>query len=365
MPAQNPGRRFKNAIYEQFGRVGKALASPHRIELVELLSQGPRTVEALARMADLSLANASQHLQVLRAAGLLEATKEGLFVTYRLADPSVADLLLALRKVAETRLAEVAKVSREFLAENAQLEEVDEEALRRRVRKGEVTVLDVRPPEEYEAGHIPGALSVPLPELAKRLTDLPKRREVVAYCRGPYCVLAIEAVKLLRARGFKAVRLEDGVLDWAALGLKVEASRGMSGTTPLEYAPWRGTALGTVTERLERDAVLELAGPLAAREVLDVGCGDGVRPRRRPAGAHVRSGGSIACCGRGGAPQRDGRRRAGRGARGRRAIALPFPAERFDVVVAVTISASSRHPGERSRSWHASSAPEARPAPAS
>ncbi len=187
-----------------------------------MLSQGPRTVEALARMSDMSLANTSQHLQVLRGAGLLEATKEGLFVTYRLADPSVADLLLALRKVAETRLAEVAKISRGFLAENAQLEPVDEDALRRRVHKGEVTVLDVRPPEEYDAGHIPGALSVPLPELAKRLSDLPKRREVVAYCRGPYCVLAIEAVKLLRARGFRAVRLDDGVLDWAARGLEVD-----------------------------------------------------------------------------------------------------------------------------------------------
>ncbi len=222
MPIQSPARRFKNAIYEQFARVSKALASPHRIELVELLSQGPRTVEALARVADMSLANTSQHLQVLRGAGLLEATKEGLFVTYRLADPSVADLLLALREVAESRLAEVAKISRDFLAENALLEPVDEEALRRRVRHGEVTLLDVRPPEEYEAGHLPGALSVPLPELAKRLSDLPKRREVVAYCRGPYCGLAVQAVKLLRARGFKAVRLEEGVLDWAALGLKVE-----------------------------------------------------------------------------------------------------------------------------------------------
>jgi rhodanese-related sulfurtransferase/DNA-binding transcriptional ArsR family regulator len=223
---QSPARRFKNAIYEQFSRVSKALASAHRIELVELLSQGPRTVEALARMADMSLANTSQHLQVLRAAGLLEANKEGLFVTYRLADPSVADLLLALRQVAETRLAEVAKVSRDFLAENAQLEPLDEDALRHRVRKGEVTVLDVRPPEEYAAGHIPGALSVPLPELAKRLSELPKRREVVAYCRGPYCVLAVEAVKLLRARGFKAVRMEEGVLEWAALGLKIEAAPG-------------------------------------------------------------------------------------------------------------------------------------------
>jgi rhodanese-related sulfurtransferase/DNA-binding transcriptional ArsR family regulator len=218
------GRRFKNALYEQFARVSKALASPHRIEIVELLSQGPRTVEALSRMTDMSLANTSQHLQVLRAAGLLEATKEGLFVTYRLADTSVADLLLVLRKVAETRLAEVAKISREFLSESTQLEGVDEDALRRRVRRGEVTLLDVRPPEEYEAGHITGALSVPLPELAKRLSDLPKRREIVAYCRGPYCVLAVEAVKLLRARGFKATRLEDGVLEWAARGLKVEAS---------------------------------------------------------------------------------------------------------------------------------------------
>jgi rhodanese-related sulfurtransferase/DNA-binding transcriptional ArsR family regulator len=220
---ETPGRRFKNAIYEQFARVGKALASPHRIELVELLAQGPRTVEALSRMADMSLANTSAHLQVLRNAGLLESTKEGLFVTYRLADPKVGELLLSLRNVAETRLAEVSKTTREFLAENALLEPVDEAALRRRVKNGEVTLLDVRPPEEYEAAHIPGALSVPLPELAKRISELPRRREVVAYCRGPYCVLAVEAVKLLRRKGFKAVRLEEGILDWAALGLPLEA----------------------------------------------------------------------------------------------------------------------------------------------
>lgn len=222
MPPQSPGRRFKSAIYEQFARVGKALASPHRLELLELLAQGPRTVEALARMTDMSLANTSQHLRAMRGAGLLESTKEGLFVTYRLAEPSVAELLLSLRAVAESRLAEVARATREFLAQNAQLEPADEDALRRRVQQGEVTLLDVRPPEEYAAGHIPGALSVPLPELAQRLSDLPKRREVVAYCRGPYCVLAVEAVKLLRAHGFKAVRLEEGVLDWAALGHRLE-----------------------------------------------------------------------------------------------------------------------------------------------
>lgn len=219
------GRRFKTAIYEQFARVSKALASAHRVELVELLTQGPRTVEALARLTDMSVANTSAHLQVLRGAGLVESTRDGLFVTYRLSDPSVGDLLLTVRRVAEARLAEVEKITRSFLSENAQGEAIDEKALRARVRKGEVTLLDVRPPEEFESGHIPGALSVPLPELARQLARLPKRREVVAYCRGPYCVLAIEAVKQLRARGFKAVRLEDGVLDWAALGLPVERTR--------------------------------------------------------------------------------------------------------------------------------------------
>lgn len=222
MPS-TPSRRFKDAIYQQFARVAKALASPRRIELLELLAQGPRTVEALGRMADMSLANTSAHLQVLRGAALLEASKEGLYVTYRLADPAVADLLLALRRAAEARLAEVARIRRDFLAENALLEPVDEAALRRRVGRGEVTVLDVRPAEEYRAGHIRGALSVPLPELARRLSGLPRRREVVAYCRGPYCVLAVEAVRLLRRRGFRAARLEAGVLDWAALGLPLEA----------------------------------------------------------------------------------------------------------------------------------------------
>ena len=220
-----PGRRFKSAIYDQFARVAKALSSPHRIELVELLAQGPRTVEALSKLADMTLANTSAHLQVLRGAGLVDSTKQGLYVTYRLSDPSVAELLLATRKVAEARLAEVTRITREFLSENAQLDAVDVAGLREKVRKGEVTVLDVRPEEEYEAGHIPGALSVPLPALAKRLAVLPKTREIVAYCRGPYCVLAVEAVKLLRARGFDAVRLEDGVLDWASHGLKIAASR--------------------------------------------------------------------------------------------------------------------------------------------
>jgi len=224
VPAPTAGRRFKDAIYEQFARVAKALASPHRIELVDLLAQGPRTVEAVAQLTDMSLANTSQHLQVLRGAGLVEATKHGLFVTYRLADATVSDLFLGLRAVAEARLAEVERIKREFLAERDQLEAVDEGALRRRVREGDVTVIDVRPREEYEAGHIPGAVSIPLPELVRDLAKLPKKGEIVAYCRGPYCVLAIEAVGVLRRKGFRAVRLEDGVLDWTAHGFRLEAS---------------------------------------------------------------------------------------------------------------------------------------------
>jgi rhodanese-related sulfurtransferase/DNA-binding transcriptional ArsR family regulator len=224
VPAPTAGRRFKDAIYEQFARVAKALASPHRIELVDLLAQGPRTVEALAQLSDMSLANTSQHLQVLRGAGLVEATKQGFFVTYRLADGTVADLFLRLRGVAEGRLAEVDRIKREFLAEREQLEAVDERALRRRVREGDVTLIDVRPREEYEAGHIPGAVSMPLPDLVKELATLPKKGEIVAYCRGPYCVLAVEAVSLLRKKGFRAVRLEDGVLDWSAHGFRLEAS---------------------------------------------------------------------------------------------------------------------------------------------
>jgi rhodanese-related sulfurtransferase len=222
--SRSPARQFKDAIYGQLSRVSKALANPHRIELLDLLVQGPRTVEALGRTADLSLANASQHLQVLRSAGLVEASKEGLFVTYRLADPLVGQLLLHLRRVAEARLAEVERIARDFLAERGHVEEVDEVALRRRVRSGDVTLLDVRPPEEFEAGHIPGAISIPLPQLAKQLADLPKGKEVVAYCRGPYCVLAVEAVSLLRKKGFKATRLGDGILDWAAMGHRLEVS---------------------------------------------------------------------------------------------------------------------------------------------
>jgi rhodanese-related sulfurtransferase len=217
-------RRFKDSIYEQLARIGKAAASPKRLELLDLLAQGPRTVEVLASQMGQSLANVSQHLQVLRGARLVESQKDGLYVTYRLADDGVGSFLLALRRLAESRLVEIEHVMRGFLEEREELEPVDREALVKRIRRGEVTLLDVRPAGEFHAGHIPGALSVPTEDLKRRLSSLPKSREVVAYCRGPYCVYAVDAVKVLRARGFKAHRLDEGVLEWRARGLPIEAS---------------------------------------------------------------------------------------------------------------------------------------------
>jgi rhodanese-related sulfurtransferase/DNA-binding transcriptional ArsR family regulator len=220
-----PHRRFKDAIYEQLARVGKATSAPKRLELLDLLCQGPRTVEALAEQAALSIANASQHLQVLRAARLVETEKKGLYVEYRLADDEVSRFFVALRTLAELRLAEVNQVTRDYFESRGEMEAVEGDELLRRVKNGAVTVLDVRPTDEYRAGHIPGALSMPVGELKTRLKELPKNREVVAYCRGPYCVMAVEAVALLRKKGFKAQRMEQGVADWRARGWRVEAER--------------------------------------------------------------------------------------------------------------------------------------------
>jgi rhodanese-related sulfurtransferase/DNA-binding transcriptional ArsR family regulator len=219
-------REFKDAIYEQLARIGKAAASPKRLELLDLLGQGPRSVEALAEETGQSVANVSQHLQVLRAARLVDARKEGLYVNYRLADEGVAKFFLAVRELAESRTDEIARVTRTFFDERDALEPVDRNALIERVRSGEVTVLDVRPAEEFHAGHIPGAVSIPVADLKRRLASLPKYREVVAYCRGPYCVFAVDAVKVLRENGFKAVRMDEGVLEWTARGLPVEATPG-------------------------------------------------------------------------------------------------------------------------------------------
>ena len=213
-----PNRAFKSAIYEQLARVGKALASPLRLELLDLLAQGPKNVDLLARQTGQSRANTSQHLQVLRSARLVETSKSGLYVTYRLAGDEVADHFRALRRLAEARLTEIESITSDFLSSRGQLEEIDGDELVARVRRGEVTVLDVRPAAEYAHGHLPGAISVPLADLEDRLQTLPMDKEVVAYCRGPYCVYSVEAVELLRARGFTATRLDDGVHDWRARG---------------------------------------------------------------------------------------------------------------------------------------------------
>ncbi len=218
-----PHRRFKDSIYEQFARLGKAISAPKRLELLDLLCQCPRTVEALAEQAAMSVANASQHLQVLRAARLVDAEKKGLHVEYRPADDEVYRFALALRELAQARLAEVERATRDYFEERGAMEAVVGDELLRRVRAGEVTVLDVRPPEEYRAAHIPGALSIPVGELKARLKELPKGRDVVAYCRGRYCVMAVEAVELLRKKGFKAHRMEQGVVDWRARGWRVDS----------------------------------------------------------------------------------------------------------------------------------------------
>lgn len=219
---RKPHRRLKDAIYEQLGRIGKATSAPKRLELLDLLSQGPRTVESLAEQTSISIANASHHLQVLRAARLVDSEKKGLYVEYRLADAEVFRFLFSFRRLAEARLTEIDQVTREYFKRREVKEPVKREELIRRVKTGEVTVLDVRPAEEYRAGHLPGALSIPVRELKSRMGELRKSREVVAYCRGPWCVMAAEAVELLRRKGFKAHRLEQGVVDWRARGWRVE-----------------------------------------------------------------------------------------------------------------------------------------------
>ncbi|RJS19648.1 ArsR family transcriptional regulator [Corallococcus sp. H22C18031201] len=216
-------RAFKNALYEQLARVAKALANPRRLELVDLLAQGERTVEALSRELSLSVASTSQHLQVLREAHVVESRKEGTYVHYRLAGPTVFALVQGVRGVAEAHLADMQQVVDTYLKDRQSLDAVAREELLERVRAGKVVVLDVRPSEEYAAGHIPRALCIPIAELESRLSELPKQREVVAYCRGPYCVYADEAVRLLRAHGRKARRLHEGFPEWRAAGLPTES----------------------------------------------------------------------------------------------------------------------------------------------
>ena len=214
-------RAFKEQLYAQFARLGKALASPGRLELLDLLAQGERSVEELAREAALSAANASAHLQVLQRARLVDSRKEGQRVYYRLADPAVYRLWLALRHVGERQLAEIDRLVATYLQGRQGLEAVSRDELRRRLAEGATEVLDVRPVVEYRQGHIAGARSIPVDELEERLHELDQRREIVAYCRGPYCVFADEAVTLLRERGYKAARYAEGYPEWAAAGLPV------------------------------------------------------------------------------------------------------------------------------------------------
>ncbi|MEW5707335.1 MAG: metalloregulator ArsR/SmtB family transcription factor [Pseudomonadota bacterium] len=212
----------KHELFAQFARVARALASANRLELLEFLAQGPRSVEELAKVSGLSVANTSQHLQALRQVGLVVARKEGLRVYYEIAGDDVVGLLHILRQVAERRIAEVEKLVGSYLTSRDDLEPIPARELLERARKGLVTVLDVRPPEEYAAGHLPGAINIPLAELEGRLSKLPRDREIVAYCRGPYCVLAFEAVARLRQKGLKARRLQDGFPEWKAAGFPVE-----------------------------------------------------------------------------------------------------------------------------------------------
>jgi len=215
-------REFKSRLYAQFARVGKALGSPHRLEVLELLAQSERTVDSLAGELGLSIANVSQHLQALRQAALVESRKQGLFVYYRLADPAVSDLCRALRIVSERRLADLDRLVRDHFGDRSGTEPVSMPELLKRARSADVVILDTRPAREYESGHIAGAISVPVDDLRRRLKELPKNKEYVAYCRGPYCVYADHAVEFLQSKGRRARRLLEGFPEWRAAGLPIE-----------------------------------------------------------------------------------------------------------------------------------------------
>lgn len=217
-------QNLKQQIYSQVARIGKVVCHGHRLELLEYLAQGERTVEALVKLTGLSVANTSQHLRVMRQSGLVESRKDGLYVYYSLADDEIVRLLSSMRKLAESHLADVDRLVRAYLTVKDELEPIPRRELLERARKGIVTVLDVRPSEEYASGHVPGAVNVSLKDLEQWLKKLPHDQEIVAYCRGPHCVLAFEAVAKLREKGFQARRMEDGFPEWREAGLPVEKS---------------------------------------------------------------------------------------------------------------------------------------------
>jgi rhodanese-related sulfurtransferase/DNA-binding transcriptional ArsR family regulator len=214
----------KHQLYEQFAQVAKALGHAHKLELLELLAQGERNVEALATVAGFTVANTSRHLQQLRRAGLITSRKDGLYVFYRVAGDDVIELLRSLRRTGQRRISDLNDVVIGYFNDRDNLEPISRKELLRRSNDGLVTVLDVRPSEEYEAGHIPGALNVPLDKIKQHLATLPKDQQIIAYCRGEYCVLAFEAVATLRKKGFTARRLEEGYPEWRAAGLPIDGN---------------------------------------------------------------------------------------------------------------------------------------------
>lgn len=232
-------RDFKNALYGQFARIGHAVSSPKRLELLDLLSQGEKTVEQLAEQTTMPVKNTSAHLRALRQARLVETRRKGTYVWYRLADDGVAAFLLALEALGRRRYAEVREVAESYLDRRDTLEPIAAGELRRRLHAGDVTLIDVRPEDEFAAGHIPGALSLPVTQLAARVHELPRRKEIVAYCRGPYCVFAVTAVELLRRHGYRARRMVESIPGWRALGYPVDPGsarrdRAEPGTVPAQ-----------------------------------------------------------------------------------------------------------------------------------
>lgn len=218
-------RRIKDLLYEQVARIGKALASPKRLELLEVLAQSEKTVEALSAELSIDIKLASSHLKALRGARLVDSRRDGKYVLYRLSGRDVSELWVNLREVAEEHLLELRMAIDEMVAQPQKLSKIDRKDLLSQAKRGEVIVIDVRPEGEYEAAHLPFARSMPLEELERRLSELPRRREIVAYCRGPFCMLSDEAVKLLHARGYKATKILDGVSEWQAAGLPVTSGK--------------------------------------------------------------------------------------------------------------------------------------------
>jgi len=215
-------RIFKDRVYDELAKITKALANPHRLEIIELLAQGDYSVEQISIQTNLSVANASQHLQVLKTAQLVDVTRNGNFIHYRLANINVFKAWKALRELGVERIASIEKLVKDFRKSRFQLESVSIDELLRKIKSGKVTILDVRPETEFKRGHVANSISIPFDQLARRLKELPKRNEIIAYCRGPFCVYADDAVALLNKSGYKAKRLEEGYPDWAIMGLPVE-----------------------------------------------------------------------------------------------------------------------------------------------